>query len=146
VTSAGTQTYTVRQTGNFTNDQQFNISSSDYVQNIQQLTDTTVKTLLEAPGGNVSRIAKYSFPLTVNYDQRAGTTIAQAFHHDVTTSANGNTRTSHLDDSIDTKTVQGAASEARYATKDSKGNCFERRLRSVSDALSGANTRTTCSK
>ena len=54
VTSAGTGQYTVRQTGNFTNDQQFTISNAaGYIQNIQQLTDTTVKTLLEAPGGNV---------------------------------------------------------------------------------------------
>lgn len=147
VTSAGTQTYTVRQTGNFTSNQQFNISNSDYVQNIQQLTDTTVKTVLEAPSGNVSNVTKYSFPLNVGYDQRAGTTIAQAYHQDVTTSANGSTAKSSLDNSIDTKAVQGSiASEARYATQDNAGNCFERRLRSVSGALTGAKTRTTCSK
>jgi len=146
VTSAGTGQYTVRQTGNFTNDQTFNISSTDYQQNIQQLTDTTVKTLLEAPGGNVMGVSKYSYPLTVDYDQRSGTTIAQKFLQDVTNSANGSTAKSHLLDSIHTTTVQGMASEAHYATTDSAGNCFERTLKAAVSKLTVARTRTTCTK
>ncbi len=146
VTSAGTGQYTVRQNGNFTNDQQFNISNTDYQQDIQQLTDTTVKTLLEAPGGNVTQLSKYSYPLVVDYDQRSGTTITQKFLQDVTTSAGGSTTKSHLLDDINTTTVQGAASEAHYATTDSSGNCFERSLKAAGDVLTRARTRGTCKK
>jgi hypothetical protein len=146
VTSAGTEQYTVRQIGKFTNDQQFNISNADYIQDIQQGTDTTVKTLLEAPGGNVSEVTKYRFPLSVDYDQRAGTTISQSYLQDVTTVATGGTTTSHLQNSIDTKTAGGIASEARYETTDSAGNCFERKLRSTGNVLTKAKTRTSCTK
>jgi hypothetical protein len=144
VTSAGTGQYTVRQNGNFTNDQNFNISNTDYQQDIQQLTDTTVKTLLEGPGGNVTQVSKYSYPLTVDYDQRSGTTIAQKFLQNVTISAGGSTAKSHLLDDITTTTVQGAASEAHYETIDSAGNCFARSLKSAADVLTVAKTRTTC--
>ncbi|HLY05711.1 MAG TPA: peptide-N4-asparagine amidase [Rhizomicrobium sp.] len=146
VTSAGTEQYTVTQHGHFTNRQTFHISNTEYVQNIRQLTDTDVTTLLEASGGNVTGVARYSYPLGVDYDQRAGTTIAQGFLQDVKTSANGSTTKSRLEDSIDTKTAQGIASAAHYATSDGTGNCFERRLASASNVLTSVKTRITCRK
>lgn len=154
-TSAGTEQYTVKQDGNFTNNQKFKIAGSIYKQNIQQLTDTEVKTLLEAPSGNVTEVNKYSYPLNVEYYQHplkngdigVLTDISQHLMQDMKTESGGARTKSVLRDSIETTDTllytggggflgnENMASEARYATSDSNGNCFNRTLKAANNVL-----------
>jgi hypothetical protein len=158
VTSAGSGQYTVTQKGHFTNDQYFDISNTEYEQDIKQLTDTTVKTLLETPAGNTTQVSKYTYPLTVDYKQSGGqqvTNISQDFQQQVTTSGGGTTTKTTLDDSINTADTLGAqrgggflanmASEAHYATTDSaSGTCFKRTLKAAANVLTEAKTKRSC--
>ena len=158
VTSAGSEQYTVKQTGSFANDQHFDISGSDYAQDINQLTDTTVKTLLEGPNGNTSQVSKYTYPLTVDYKQSGGqqvTNISQDFLQQVVTSGGGTTTKTTLHDSITTADTLGAkrngeslanmTSEAHYGTTDSAtGTCFRRTLKAAANKLTAAKTSTSC--
>ncbi|HEY3638892.1 MAG TPA: peptide-N4-asparagine amidase [Rhizomicrobium sp.] len=160
VTSAGTEQYTVQQNGSFANDQKFDISNSEYEQDIYQLTDTTVQTELEAPGGNTTQVSKYTYPLTVDYKQGGGPqaiSISQDFRQQVTTSSAGATTTSTLDDNIKTGTggtlaarkggkfPANVSSEAHYTTTDSAtGTCFKRTLKAAGNVLTSAKTTTSC--
>jgi len=158
VISTGSEQYTVKQTGSFTNDQYFDISNTDYEQDINQLTDTTVKTLLEGPNGNTTQVGKYTYPLTVDYKQSGGqqvTSISQDFRQQVTTSGAGTTSKTTLDDSIDTtdtlaarkggRSLEDMASEAHYGTTDSAtGTCFRRTLKAAANVLTAAKTRKSC--
>jgi hypothetical protein len=162
VTSAGSEKYTVKQKGSFANDQKFDISNDDniFVQDIKQLTNTTVKTMLEAPTGNVSQTDKYSYPVTVDIDQSpldngdigVLTNIDQNFLHGVaTTTSSGTTTSSILDNTTTTDTLlynsggsfvghQDMSSSANYATSDSSGNCFNRTLKAANNVLTSAKT------
>ena len=158
VTSAGSGQYTVTQKEHFRNDQYFDIPNTGYEQDIKQLTDTTVETLLQAPGGNTTQVSNYSYPLTVDYKQGSGqqvTNISQDFQQQVTTSSAGTTTMTTLDNSISTANTRGArrdggflanmTSEAHYATTDSaSGTCFKRTLKAASNVLTVARTSTSC--
>jgi hypothetical protein len=158
VTSTGSEQYTVKQTGSFANDQYFDISNTDYEQEINQITDTIVKTLLEGPNGNTTQVSKYTYPLTVDYKQSGGqqvTNISQDFQQQVVTSSAGTTTKTTLHDSITTgdtlaakkngESLANMASEAHYATTDSAtGACFRRTLKAAANKLTAAKTSTSC--
>ncbi|HEX4157458.1 MAG TPA: peptide-N4-asparagine amidase [Rhizomicrobium sp.] len=158
VTSVGSEQYTVKQTGSLTNDQYFYISNTEYEQEINQLTDTSVETLLEAPGGNITQVSNYTYPLTVEYKQGAGqqvTNISQDFRQHVTTTSAGTRTKTTLEDRINTADTLAAkraggflanmASEAHYATTDSvTGTCFKRTLKAAANVLTASRTSTSC--
>jgi hypothetical protein len=159
VTSAGSEQYTVKQNSDFTNDQYFDISGADYEQQIQQLTNTTVKTLLVGGAGNVTQTSQYTYPLSVDYAQSSGrqtTSISQDFQQKVVTISGGATTKSTLEDSIKTGDTlmsdghnglvgnTGMTSSAHYSATDSSGACFRRALKAANNVLIYA--RTGCKK
>ena len=158
VTSAGTGKYTVRQTGTFANNQAFKITNSVYRQEIQQQTNTVVKTISGSPAGNTSQVSKYLYPLNVEYYQHplkdgdiaVLTKISQDFQDDVTDLNAGTKTKSRLEDSIDTTDTllytggggflgnEDMASTAYYATAGNTGTCFKRTLTAANNVLTGA--------
>jgi hypothetical protein len=160
VTSAGNGQYTVVQNSQFANDQRFRISNKVYEQNIRQRTDTTVKTSLLSPGGNVTQVSKYSYPLDVDYKQspvQGGdiavvTDISQNFLMDGTMSSAGAKTESTLEDSIGTTDTllytgegefiknEDMASTAHYATTATGEPCFARTLTAANNVLTSAKT------
>jgi len=69
-TSHGRVSTTVSQNIHFANDQSFDISSSEYVQDINQATDVSSKTTVSRPGGQAAIYTReFHFPLTVDISQ-----------------------------------------------------------------------------
>ncbi|HTT83906.1 MAG TPA: peptide-N4-asparagine amidase [Rhizomicrobium sp.] len=165
-TSAGSEQYTVTQSGRFTNDQRFKITNSIYEQAIKQRTSTIVKTNLASSSGNITQINRYSYPLDVDYKQSPATggdiqvvtTISQDFQDDGLFSGSGTRTMSTLEDDIDTTDTllfsgngdflgnEDMSSTANYATTDNAGDCFSRTLTAANNVLTGAKTKKSCSK
>jgi hypothetical protein len=161
VTSASSGQYTVKQNTLFKNDQTFDISGSVYMQNIDQSTDTTVKTMASTSSGTVNRVSTYSFPLTVDIDETAitggkfqlVTTISQGFQNDSKTTVSGaKTKSTLLDtiDTTDTAILSGSgqllshnsqSSTANYAAKTTGQRCFGRTLMAQNNALTSVTTK-----
>jgi hypothetical protein len=155
VTSAGSGQYTVTQNTNFANDQKFKISSKVYEQLIKQRTDTTVSVSDVTPGGTISSITKFHFPLDVDIVEKPAqggdfsllTTISQEFLSDGSVTSGGIETKSSLLDSIDTTDTlklnaqgqlighSGQASSADYRTKATGVHCFERTLAAANNEL-----------
>jgi hypothetical protein len=162
--STGTEQYTVTQNGDFTNDQYFRISGTVYEQDIEQNTDTTVKTALESSSGTTTQVSRYTYPLTVDYKQspakggdiKVVTDISQDFQDRVKVSGGGTATNSTLQDSIDTTdtllytgggqfiTNEDMASTAHYATTATGEACFKRTLQAANNVLTRARTKTSC--
>jgi hypothetical protein len=160
VTSAGSGQYTVTQKGVFKNDMKFKISNTVYEQDINQLTDTTVKTSSVTPAGTVTQTSKFTYPLVVDYKQSPTkngdiavlTDISQDYLADVLTLNAGTKTKSSLDDSIDTTDTllytagggflghQGMASSAEYATTATGTPCFRRTLSAANNVLTAKKT------
>ncbi len=92
--SAGTTTYAVKQSGSFSNEQNFDITGSLYVQDIKQNTTTTVQEVATGPGGTTTiSTVTHTTPLNVAITEVVG---AKGF---------GTQATKITQDFIDTKSV-----------------------------------------
>ena len=152
--SAGTTTYTVTQTSKFRNNQRFNISASDYIQNINQATTISETSIAESSTGTSTSTFAANWPLTVdiNYKPLASgnasqtTTISQNYLTSGQTLQNGNLVTqSTLNNSIhSTDTLKlGAAgilgntnqSETASYMNSTPTSCFAQTLAASANLL-----------
>ncbi len=131
------------------------------MQNIDQRTDTTVRTTASTSPGTVNQVSTYNFPLTVDIDETSitggkfqlVTTISQGFQSDSKTSSDGvKTKSTLLDtiDTTDTAILSGSgqllshsnqSSTANYAAKTTGQRCFGRTLMVQNNALTSVTTK-----
>jgi hypothetical protein len=143
-TSHGKVSTAIHQTVNFTNNQAFNINSSEYVQDISQLTPVN-STITTRPGNNTSfSTESFSYPLSVGITfaiptEVQTTVVSQEFENNV---ANP-TYTGSVDnivrsrDTINFITGQntGATSSQQYTFADSLGQSYSCGIASQSNVL-----------
>jgi Peptide N-acetyl-beta-D-glucosaminyl asparaginase amidase A len=161
VTSAGTVQNTVNQTGNFTNAQKFDITSSKYVQLISQNTLTTVQTSATTSAGSTSTLDTYTYPLTVDIkllfetsgDILQYATIAQSLQANKIAFTNGSetetgssansintTDTLRLNSSFNILGHRDQASAANLSFYNENVPCFQRYLAAADNILTAAKT------
>ncbi len=155
--SAGKVTTTVSQNIAFTNSQNFDITATDYVQDITQNTQIYSTTTIK--DGTGSRVTSLStrYPLTVDIslmptidgDIAQTTNIHQENHYQTTDTANGKvtftkqrnnavgtTDTLLFDQNFNFISNQGQASFNHYFLNNSLGGCYDLTLNAVNNYLS----------
>jgi len=155
--SAGKVTTTVSQNITFTNSQNFNITATDYVQDITQNTQIYSTTTIK--DGTGSRVTSLStrYPLTVDIslmptidgDIAQTTNIHQENHYQTTDMVNGKvTFTNQRNNAVGTTDTllfdqnfnfianQGQASFNHYFLNNSLGGCYDLTLNAVNNYLS----------
>jgi hypothetical protein len=161
ITSAGKVTNTVQQTTAFSNKQKFDITNSLYVQDIDQLTTTVVKTTQTSRAGSTAATDTYTYPLTVDIKETVDAkgngvltnTIDQQFLVDMLSETNGapsgqstesnaiqTTDNLEFNASGNITGNKGMKSTATYLTTSSSAPCFERVLTAAANVLTGATT------
>ena len=155
--SAGKVTTTVAQNIAFTNSQNFNITATDYVQDITQNTQIYSTTTIK--DGTGSRVTSLStrYPLTVDIslmptidgDIAQTTNIHQENHYQTTDTVNGKVAfTNQRNNSVGTTDTllfdqnfnlignQGQVSSNHYFLNNSLGGCYDLTLNAVNNYLS----------
>ena len=158
--SAGTTTYTVSQTSRFRNKQRFNITASDYVQNIDQATSIAETSTATSPSGTSSTTFTGNWPLTVDINFKptpAGnylqtTTIGQNYLTSGQTLLNGNLVTqftlNNTTNSTDKLKISGAGYITGNANQSETANylyatptsCFAQSLAASANLLTADTT------
>ncbi len=158
--SAGKITTTVAQNIAFSNSQNFNITSSDYVQDITQNTQIySTTTIKDSTGTRVTKLAT-RYPLTVDIsvapavdgDIAQTTSIHQGNHSQTTGTANGKVIfTNQRNNAVGTTDMllfdqnfnlignQGQSSFNHYSIHNSLGGCYDLTLNALNNLLTTAN-------
>ncbi|HEX7642638.1 MAG TPA: peptide-N4-asparagine amidase [Burkholderiaceae bacterium] len=164
-TSRGRIDTVVRQYMSYSNKQNFTINSTDYMQDITQLTDVETDTGVYSNGGEVHEHHHASFPLMMNIDYATpsgqpatqATTVRQAFHSANALSQNGwllyessveNTVTPSdtldFDASGNFTGSTGQQGAQTYRFRDSAGSCYNRSVSSSAGLLTAVNDGQSC--
>jgi hypothetical protein len=158
--SSGKVTTTVDQNIAFSNLQTFNITASEYVQDISQSTQIySTTTIKDSTGTRVSSLAT-RYPLTVDIslapsidgDIAQTTSIHQEYHYQTTDTANGKvtftnqrnnavapTDTLLFDQNFNLISNQGQSSFNHYFLNNSLGGCYDLTLNALNNLLSSVN-------
>src|SRR5207248_6643691 len=137
---------------NFSNLQRFNITATDYVQDIKQQTSITSLTTRAGGGANTVDLKRSDWPLTLNFEFVSKpdgtfaqtTSIWQALNSSQLVTGNGRpffstisnvvapTDTLLFDANFNITGGQGQASSQEYFTRDSTGYCYSRQIAAAS--------------
>jgi hypothetical protein len=166
-TSHGRIETTVEQNINFTNDQQFTISNTQYEQAIVQGTEISSQTTTRDGWLVSEKRKKLSYPLSLAYNYTVNTdgssqqvtTVQQGFHEHESWSLNGfplyESETKNDVNSADTLQFDASGSLTgttdrsslqKYFTRDSTGYCYSRELTSAAGLLTAVEDGKGCPK
>jgi hypothetical protein len=151
-TSHGRVTTTLEQSLNYRSNQQFNVSPSTDIQNVQQSNTVSTRTTSRSNAGVVSREQQLSYPLSINFDFVANpdgtftqtTSVEQKDLERVTTDGADTARlanqvrsrdTLNLDASFKIVGPSGSASTQTFTRGDADGRCYSRTLRAAAQQL-----------
>jgi hypothetical protein len=154
-TSHGRVATTVEQNIQFSNSQNFDITNTQFIQNITQDTSISSVTKTQGDGESVS-VDNFDWPLqldfafVINPDGSAfqKTTIQQAYKNKEAVTANGGpasfssvsnsvspSDTLLFDSSFNITGSQGQANTQEYVSRDSSGRCFSRTITAANGVL-----------
>jgi hypothetical protein len=164
-TSAGRVTTTVHETSIFSNDQYFDLTDTLYDQQVTQDTETLVDVTQTSSTGATETATQYSYPFTLSYVQRVGSSgsgyvtskVQQEYHTNTVVSANGLPTAEYdfvnaitpqdtlLFDASGNITGNSKQSSAEvYSTTGTGQGCFTRTLAAAASVLTAATTSTSC--
>jgi hypothetical protein len=165
-TSHGRVTTTIGAHVDFSNRQQFLVSSAVYEQNITQSTHVDTTTTVNGAGTSSTVHTEYSYPFTLQYGETAGadggfsqkTTVDQRYLSATSRQEGGSAATSSRTTSqvsaTDTLAINSSgnlaghgdqSSSAQYVQSSASGHCFARKLGATAGVLTSASTTLRCS-
>jgi len=164
-TSHGRVETTVKEKVGFTNDQEFDVSPTTDIQNVQQLS-TVDSTSTTNQGWLVTKTEEhFRYPLTIDFSyvvnadgsQDQTTSVTQAYDRHEITSANGwqgyesrvhnevrSTDTLPFDASGNFLGPMGSKTSSTYTWKDSYGGCYSRTIKAAAQALTSVESGNDC--